>query len=401
MLTEFRETVANAAIHPSPRGVGRWSVVPDPESARAVSGLVRDQDRGPAGLAQVRELDARTGGIVGTSAALQAVLARARKVGPTESTVLVTGETGTGKELLARAIHNWSRRAEGPFVSVNCAAIPQTLIASELFGHERGAFTGALQRRRGRFELAAGGTLFLDEVGELPVETQVLLLRVLQERKFERVGGTTSLSADVRVVAATNRDLRQAIAEGSFRSDLYYRLAVFPLEMPPLREREGDLRPLVEYFVRRSARKIGKTIHVIDPGALARLEAYSWPGNVRELQNVIERSVVVCESETFTVDPSWLPSESAFDEPKPRCPHAGEAESPDPKSPAEPSSLQTSTLDDIVREAILRALNSRNWVIGGPKGAAALLGVKRTTLHSRMQKLGITSLRSTGPISSL
>src|SRR5262245_23273159 len=272
MATEIHEVVGNTVI-------------------RAFPSTGHRSDVQPAGPAPVRALDTRANGIVGVgaSAALQAVLARARKVAPTESSVLVTGETGTGKELLARAIHRWSRRADGPFVSLNCAAIPQTLIASELFGHERGAFTGALQQRRGRFELAAGGTLFLDEVGELPVETQVLLLRVLQEREFERVGGTTSLSADVRVVAATNGDLRQAIAEESFRSDLYYRLAVFPLEMPPLRNRGGDLPLLVEHFVRRSACEAGKTIRAIDPEALERLEAYSWPGNVRELQNVIER----------------------------------------------------------------------------------------------------------------
>ena len=328
--------------------------------------------------------------IVGEAEPLRQVLDRARKVAPTESTVLVTGETGTGKELLARAIHTWSGRADGPFVSVNCAAIPHTLIASELFGHERGAFTGALQRRLGRFELAAGGTLFLDEVGELPVETQVLLLRVLQEREFERVGGTTSQSADVRIVAATNRDLRQAIAKGSFRSDFYYRLAVFPLNMPPLRERGGDLRPLVEHFVRGSARKLGKTIRGIDPEALDLLEAYSWPGNVRELQNVIERSVIVCESERFTLDPSWLYGERA-DEPNPQNAEDRGLEASAPSPVAQPSSLPT--LADVQRAAILRALQSCNWVIGGPHGAAALLGIKRTTLQARVQKLGLAALR--------
>src|SRR5262245_29973390 len=241
MATEIHEVVGNTVI-------------------RAFPSTGHRSDVQPAGPAPLRALDTRANGIVGVgaSAAISAVLARARKVAPTESTVLVTGETGTGKELLARAIHGWSRRAGGPFVSINCAAIPQTLIASELFGHERGAFTGALQRRRGRFELAAHGTLFLDEVGELPMETQLLLLRVLQEREFERIGSTASMSADVRVVAATNRNLVQAIAEGSFRSDLYYRLAVFPLEMPPLRTRIGDIRLIAEHFVRCCAREIGK-----------------------------------------------------------------------------------------------------------------------------------------------
>jgi transcriptional regulator with GAF, ATPase, and Fis domain len=373
-------------------GVGHWSRVRLPQRARSISSTVRDHDGGAVGLASAREFGPRTAGIVGASKALQAILARARKVAPTEATVLVTGETGTGKELLARAIHTWSGRADGPFVSVNCAAIPQTLIASELFGHERGAFTGALQRRLGRFELAAGGTLFLDEVGDLPVETQVLLLRVLQEREFERVGGTTPQSADVRIVAATNRDLRQAIAEGSIRSDLYYRLAVFPLKMPPLRERDGDLRPLVEHFVQCSARKLGKTIRGIDPEALDLLETYSWPGNVRELQNVIERSVIVCESETFTVDPSWVHGERAPDEPNPERPDGCGLEAGESSSLAQARALP-STLADIQREAILRALQSCNWVIGGPHGAALLLGIKRTTLQARVQKLGLAALR--------
>jgi len=356
MATEIHEVVGNTVIRPAFRSLGR-------------------SDALPGAPAPVRALDVRTDGIVGVSEVIQAVLARARKVAPTEATVLVTGETGTGKELLARAIHAWSLRAGGPFVSVNCAAIPQTLIASELFGHERGAFTGALQRRRGRFELAAGGTLFLDEVGELPVETQLLLLRVLQEREFERIGSSAPISSDVRVVAATNSDLVQAVAEGRFRSDLYYRLAVFPLEMPPLRERSGDIRSLVEHFVSRCARQIGKTVRGIAPEALELLEAYSWPGNVRELQNVIERSVIVCDSETFTVDPSWLQNEPPLDESKLLFQPPG-------------SSLR-STLDDVQRDAILRALQSCGWIIGGPKGAAALLGLKRTTLQARIQKLGI------------
>src|SRR5262245_31315692 len=342
--------------------IGNTAIRPTTSDRWPAAALARDQNCTPVSFARGRELDARGDGIFGTSVVLQATLSRARKVAPTDSTVLVTGETGTGKELLARAIHTWSGRADGPFVSVNCAAIPQTLIASELFGHERGAFTGALQRRLGRFELAAGGTLFLDEVGELPMETQVLLLRVLQEREFERVGGTTSLAADVRVVAATNRDLRQAIAEGSFRSDLYYRLAVFPLEMPPLRERGGDLRLLVEHFVRSAARRVGKTIRDIDPQSLGQLEAYSWPGNVRELQNVIESSVIVCESETFTVDPSWVESCPPHDGPEPLDLPTCAATPPESTPLAAPATPVSATLEEIQRDAILRALHACNWV---------------------------------------
>ena len=330
-------------------------------------------------------------GLVGASPSLEAVLRRARKVAATEATVLVTGETGTGKELLARAVHRWSQRAERPFVSVNCAAIPHTLIASELFGHERGAFTGALHRRAGRFELANGGTLFLDEVGELPAETQVALLRVLQEREFERIGGTTPVRADVRIVAATNRDLAQAIVDGTFRSDLYYRLDVFPLALPPLRERGSDLRLLVEHFVARYARRVGKRIRSIDPQTLALLEAHSWPGNVRELQNVIERSLIVCELEVFSVDPSWLECEARAA----MVPAATRANRTDERAPqrARPALLR---LDEIQREAIVQALESTHWIIGGPRGAAALLGLKRTTLQARMRKLGIVPARLVG-----
>ncbi len=330
-------------------------------------------------------------GLVGASAGLQAVLCRARKVAATEATVLVTGDTGTGKELLARAIHRWSRRAERPFVCVSCAAIPHTLIASELFGHERGAFTGALQRRAGRFELAAGGTLFLDEVGELPAETQVALLRVLQEREFERIGGTTPVRADVRIVAATNRDLGQAIADGTFRSDLYYRLNVFPLAMPPLRERGSDLRLLVEHFVARYARQVGKPIRAIHPQALELLEAHSWPGNVRELQNVIERSLIVCESDVFSLDPSWLESEAR----EATVPAVTRAIHTDERAPLA-ARLALPRLDEIQREAIVGALESTRWIIGGPRGAAALLGLKRTTLQARMRKLGIVPYQLAG-----
>jgi transcriptional regulator with GAF, ATPase, and Fis domain len=246
---------------------------------------------------------------------LRSVLSRVSKVAPTDSALLITGETGTGKELVARAIHKRSRRSARAFVSVNCAAIPRDLIASELFGHEKGAFTGATQRRIGRFELAEGGTIFLDEVGELPAETQIALLRVLQEREFERVGGAGSIRTDVRVIAATNRDLEAAIAAGAFRSDLYYRLNVFPIVVPPLRERREDIPLLVEYFIDRFARQAGKSFQAVNKGSLDLLQSYPWPGNIRELQNVIERSVIVCESGTFSVDESWLSRQPPAKEP--------------------------------------------------------------------------------------
>jgi formate hydrogenlyase transcriptional activator len=244
--------------------------------------------------------------IVGTSASLQAVLSRVEKVAPTDSTILITGETGTGKELIARAIHKRSGRASRAFVSVNCAAIPQALIASELFGHEKGAFSGALQRRIGRFEMAEGGTLFLDEVGDLPQETQIALLRVLQEHQFERVGSNQPIRADVRLISATNRDLGTAISTGEFRSDLFYRLNVFPIEIPPLRARPEDISMLVEYFIDRYASQAGKKIRHISKHTMELLQSYSWPGNIRELQNVIERSIILCETETLSVDESWL-----------------------------------------------------------------------------------------------
>jgi PAS domain S-box-containing protein len=254
--------------------------------------------------------------IVGTSPALKSVLSRISKVAPSDSTVLITGETGTGKELVARAIHRRSDRASRPFVSVNCAAIPRDLIASELFGHEKGAFTGATQQRLGRFELANGGTIFLDEVGELPAETQIALLRVLQEHEFERVGGSRRIRADVRVIAATNRDLQAALSAGSFRSDLFYRLHVFPIEIPSLRERRTDIPLLVEYFIDRYARKAGKSIKRVNKKTLELLQSYPWPGNIRELQNIIERSVILCETEIFSIDESWLPKQPSLTEPK-------------------------------------------------------------------------------------
>ena len=316
--------------------------------------------------------------IVGTSPALETVLSRVSKVAPTDSTVLITGETGTGKELVARAIHRRSNRASRAFVSVNCAAIPRDLIASELFGHEKGAFTGAMQRRVGRFELAEGGTIFLDEVGELSPDTQVALLRVLQEREFERVGGGRSIRVDVRVVAATNRDLKAAVANGTFREDLYYRLNVFPLEVPPLRGRKADIPLLVEYFIDRYARKAGKNIRTIDKETLQSLQSYPWPGNIRELQNVIERSVIVCDKETFTVDESWLSQRPL--------------ESRSPNSP-----FLSEKVAATEREIIEEALRESQGRIFGPSGAAAKLGIARSTLESKIRSLNIDKNRFKTP----
>jgi PAS domain S-box-containing protein len=311
--------------------------------------------------------------IVGVSPILQAVLAGVSKVAPTGSTVLIFGETGTGKELVARAIHKRSPRCSRAFVSVNCAAVPQDLIASELFGHEKGAFTGALQRRLGRFELAEGGTIFLDEVGDLPAETQVALLRVLQEREFERVGGTQTIRADVRVIAATNRDLNAAIASGTFRSDLFYRLNVFPLEIPPLRERREDIPLLVEYFIHRYASKAGKKIRSVHRKALDLLQSYPWPGNIRELQNVIERSVIVCKTETLSVDERWLSRTSGFTQPA-----------------TQPLTRRPVTEEKQIIEAALAEARGR---VSGPSGAAAKLGIPASTLESKIRSLNIDKHR--------
>ncbi|HTF71257.1 MAG TPA: sigma 54-interacting transcriptional regulator, partial [Edaphobacter sp.] len=312
--------------------------------------------------------------IVGTSSPLRTVLSRISKVAPTDSSVLITGETGTGKELVARAIHRRSRRSSRAFVSVNCSAIPRDLIASELFGHEKGAFTGATQRRLGRFELAEGGTIFLDEVGELPVETQIALLRVLQEHEFERVGGTGSIPTNVRVIAATNRDLEAAIAAGIFRNDLFYRLNVFPVEVPPLRQRREDVPLLVEYFIDRFARKAGKSFQAINKKSLDLLQSYPWPGNIRELQNVIERSVIVCETENFTVDESWL-----F-----RQPLATE--------PTQKRGLFTK-LPFQEKAIIEAALSQCGGRVYGPFGAASRLGMPRSTLESKIKSLKINKDR--------
>ena len=309
--------------------------------------------------------------VIGTSSALQMVLARAGKVAPTDSTVLIMGETGTGKELIARAIHKRSKRSARPFISVNCAAVPASLIMSELFGHEKGAFTGAVQRRPGRFELAEGGTLFLDEIGDLPAETQIALLRVLQEREFERVGGTEVLRTDVRIIAATNRDLQRAIADGAFRSDLYYRLNVFPIELPPLRERKGDVPQLVSYFVDRYAKRAGKKIKHIQKKTLEMLQEYSWPGNVRELQNVIERSLIITETNEFSIDKSWVTNE--------------------PK-------LSTAVTDrkSNERQRIEAALAQSSGKIAGASGAAAKLGMPASTLESKIRSLRINKFQFKG-----
>jgi formate hydrogenlyase transcriptional activator len=307
--------------------------------------------------------------IVGVSHPLRVVLSHVTKVAPTDSTVLITGETGTGKELIARAIHKRSQRAARAFISINCAAIPAALIPSELFGHEKGAFTGALQRRLGRFELAEGGTLFLDEIGELPLETQVALLRVLQEREFERVGGNRAIQADVRLIAATNRDLKQAVADGRFRSDLFYRLNVFPVEVPSLRERTDDIPLLVAYFVERFARNAGKKIRGISKESLDLLLSYPWPGNIRELQNVIERSLIVCDSDTLSVDERWLVSERA---------------APESAQPALADILNAK--ETTLIEAALAETRGR---VSGPSGAAARLGMRPSTLESKIKALGI------------
>jgi formate hydrogenlyase transcriptional activator len=311
--------------------------------------------------------------IVGSSSVLQTVLSSIVKVAPTDSTVLITGETGTGKELIARAIHKHSKRSGQAFISVNCASIPSSLIASELFGHEKGAFTGAVQRRQGRFELAHSGTIFLDEVGDLPAETQIALLRVLQERQFERVGGNRMLPTDVRVIAATNRDLTAAIAAGTFRADLFYRLNVFPIEVPPLRKRKEDIPMLVEYFVKRYAEKMGKQIRKIDRNTLKQCQLYSWPGNIRELQNIVERSVILSSGDTFSIEKAWLASQEAGRQ--------------------ELSGPLPDTLQNQERRIIETALAESNGKVSGPEGAAAKLGIPRSTLETKIKQLGIKKHR--------
>jgi formate hydrogenlyase transcriptional activator len=306
--------------------------------------------------------------IVGASSVMRKVFQNIERVARTDTTVLITGETGTGKELVARAIHNLSNRKERALIKVNCAALPAGLIESELFGHEKGAFTGAVARKKGRFELADGGTIFLDEVGELPLETQVKLLRVLQEQEFEHVGGAQTLKVNVRVIAATNRNLDELVKVGAFRADLFYRLNIFPIQLPPLRERGDDLSLLTNYFVGQFSRRMGKKIDRVSRQAMDQITRYSWPGNVRELANVLERAVILCDEGLLQRDHISL------------------------SGPVPTSAATISTLEEAEREHILKTLEKTNWVVGGPNGAAKLLGLNRTTLLARMKKLGIEKL---------
>jgi formate hydrogenlyase transcriptional activator len=348
------------------------------ENALAFGELTALKDR----LAQEKaylEEEARTeqvGDMVAVSGALRAALRKVRTVAPTGSTVLICGETGTGKELVARALHDLSPRRERTFVKLNCAAIPTGLLESELFGHERGAFTGAIAQKVGRFELAHKGTLFLDEVGDIPLELQPKLLRVLQEQEFERLGGTRTIKVDVRLVAATNRDLAKMVADGRFRSDLYYRLNVFPVALPPLRERRDGIPSLVRHFTQQFARRMGKRIESIPTAVMDALVRYPWPGNVRELQNVIERAVILSRGPALEVPAGEL-------QPSP-------VQAP-PGPPAEGDAAVT--LADAEREHIVRALRETGWVVAGPKGAAARLGMKRSTLQKKMKKLSIVRPR--------
>ncbi|HKB35998.1 MAG TPA: sigma 54-interacting transcriptional regulator, partial [Gemmataceae bacterium] len=305
--------------------------------------------------------------IVGQSTALRGVLADVARVAATDATVLIAGETGTGKELIARAVHSVSKRQDKPLIKVNCAALPTGLVESELFGHEKGAFSGAIARRIGRFELADGGTLFLDEVGEIPPEVQVKLLRVLQEREFDRVGGSAPIRVDVRVIAATNCDLLKAVGEQKFREDLYYRLNVFPIHLPPLRERREDIPLLVRFLVNKFATRIGKRLDAVGQPTMDRLLAYPWPGNVRELENVLERAVILATGPTLDLDPDTLSAPGPIPAAKPR-----------------PS------LEAVERDYVLTVLQETNWVIDGPRGAARILGLHPNTLRNRLKKLGLT-----------
>jgi formate hydrogenlyase transcriptional activator len=351
--------------------VNRWfATATDIEDRKQTEQRVRNEN-----LALREEIDRSSmyEAIVGSSEALDRVLSQVDKVAPTDSTVLISGETGTGKELIASAIHKRSKRSARAFIRVNCAAIPPSLIASELFGHEKGAFTGATQRRAGRFESADGGTIFLDEIGELSPEVQIALLRVLQEREFERVGSSQPISVDVRVLAATNRDLEAAVAAGTFRQDLFYRLNVFPIRVPSLRERKDDIPLLVEYLVERYAKRAGKKISHIKKKTLDLFQAYDWPGNIRELQNVIERAVILSDGDTFSVDETWLKRE--------------------PPQVASPRVALNGSLLRQEKEMIEAALAESHGRISGPTGAAANLGLPTQTLDSKIKRLGINKYR--------
>ena len=319
--------------------------------------------------------------IVGASAGLVNVLKDVRRVAPTDATVLILGETGTGKELIARALHSSSNRADKPFIKINCAALPAGLVESELFGHERGAFSGAIQRRIGRFELAHGGTIFLDEIGDVSADVQLKLLRVLQEREFERIGGNQTIRSDVRVIAATNRDLPKAIAAGSFRSDLFFRLNVFPVNLPPLRARAEDIPLLVRFFVQKYGSKIGRRVESIESNAMDRLTRYPWPGNIRELENIVERALILSTSTTLSIDADVL----------------GDTGLPAPAAAAQAlhddhagANGGGADLNSVQRDHILSTLRSANWVVEGESGAALRLGMKPATLRHRMKKLGIS-----------
>jgi formate hydrogenlyase transcriptional activator len=328
--------------------------------------------------------------IVGRSEALRRVLEQIETVAPTDSTVLIYGETGTGKELIARAVHNLSARKPGPFVKLNCAAIPTGLLESEMFGHEKGAFTGAIAQRIGRFELANRGSMFLDEIGEIPLELQPKLLRVLQEREFERLGSARTLRTDARLIAATNRDLEALVKEQKFRSDLYYRLNVFPVRIPALRERPEDIPLLVRHFVQQFSRKQGKTTEAISAGTMSALARYPWPGNIRELQNVIERAVILSTGTVLTVRGEELGSPNQA----PTSPAVATADA----GHQNPARSLGAVLETAERERILATLQQSNWVVAGRDGAAARLGLKRTTLQSRMRKFGIKVSRSGGDV---
>ena len=352
-------------------GVTRWfATATDIEERKDAEQRIRNEN-----LALREEIDRSSmfEEIVGSSQVLRKILEQVSMVAPTDSTVLILGETGTGKELIARAIHNRSNRAGHAFIRVNCAAIPSPLIASELFGHEKGSFTGAIQQRMGRFQAADGGTIFLDEVGDLPAETQIALLRVLQDREIERVGSVKPIRIDVRVLAATNCDLEEAVADHRFRQDLFYRLNIFPIRIPSLRERADDIPLLVEYFVERYAKKAGKKIRSISKKTLDLFQSYDWPGNIRELQNVVERAVILCGGEIFSVDETWLKRDN--------------------RQPSGPAVALATTLEQREREAIETALADARGQVGGPKGAAAKLGIPRQTLESKIKTLGINKFR--------